>query len=228
MCQWSSQNSSRPWFVFCVVHGGVFWGDPNADVKEPVALAPEQVLKPAQRMCQFLALRLAFGNPSASDLHKAALSGSCKTGLFSNENDLKITPFPSQICPWLARVTLLQEIVRPFINTVTITSTIETFLALPCDAETAWPRRGVAGASGEFFAGEGRLLPLCSGRIDYSVQKVQKQQPGRSWTSCRERRANVLRRRKRLRRKTKRPANHRAVPQHFLMKQQDRDAMFLF
>ena len=49
---------------------------PAADVKEPVALAPVQVLKPAQRMCEFLALRLAFGNPSASDLHKAALSGS--------------------------------------------------------------------------------------------------------------------------------------------------------
>ena len=31
-----------------------------ADVKEPVALAPEQALKPAQRMCKFLALRLAF------------------------------------------------------------------------------------------------------------------------------------------------------------------------
>ena len=43
---------------------------------EPVALAPEQALKPAQRMCEFLALRLAFGNPSASNLHKAALSGS--------------------------------------------------------------------------------------------------------------------------------------------------------
>ena len=49
---------------------------PAADVKEPVALAPEQALKPAQRMCKFLALRLAFGNPSGSDLHKAALSGS--------------------------------------------------------------------------------------------------------------------------------------------------------
>ena len=36
----------------------------------------EQALKPAQRMCKFPALRLAFGNPSASDLHKAALSGS--------------------------------------------------------------------------------------------------------------------------------------------------------
>ena len=32
---------------------------PAADVKEPVALAPEQVLKLAQRMCKFLALRLA-------------------------------------------------------------------------------------------------------------------------------------------------------------------------
>ena len=49
---------------------------PAADVKEPVALQPDQALKPAQRMCKFLALRLAFGNPSASDLHKAALSGS--------------------------------------------------------------------------------------------------------------------------------------------------------
>ena len=35
-----------------------------------------ETLKPAQRMCKFLALRLAFGNPGASDLHKAALSGS--------------------------------------------------------------------------------------------------------------------------------------------------------
>ena len=50
--------------------------EPAADVNEPVALAPEQALKPAQRMCEFLALRLAFGNPSASNLHKAALSGS--------------------------------------------------------------------------------------------------------------------------------------------------------
>ena len=49
---------------------------PAADVKEPVALQPEQALKPDQRMCKFLALRLAFGNPSASDVHKAALSGS--------------------------------------------------------------------------------------------------------------------------------------------------------
>ena len=49
---------------------------PAADVKEPVALPPEQALKPAQRMCLFLALRLAFGNSSASDLHKAAMSGS--------------------------------------------------------------------------------------------------------------------------------------------------------
>ena len=49
---------------------------PAADVKEAVALAPEQALKPAQRMCKFLALRLAFGNLSASDLHKAALPGS--------------------------------------------------------------------------------------------------------------------------------------------------------
>ena len=49
---------------------------PAADVKEPVALAPEQVLKPAQRMCKFLALHLDFRNPSASDLHKDALSGS--------------------------------------------------------------------------------------------------------------------------------------------------------
>ena len=49
---------------------------PAADVKEPVAFAPEQALKPAQRMCKFLALRLAFGNPSAPDLHKAAPSGS--------------------------------------------------------------------------------------------------------------------------------------------------------
>ena len=49
---------------------------PSSDVKEPVALAPEQVPKPAHRMCKFLALRLAFGSPSTSDLHKAALSGS--------------------------------------------------------------------------------------------------------------------------------------------------------
>ena len=49
---------------------------PAADVKEPVALAAEQALKPAQHTCKFLALRLAFGNPSASDLRKAALSGS--------------------------------------------------------------------------------------------------------------------------------------------------------
>ena len=47
-----------------------------ADVKESVALAQEQALKPAQRMSKFLALRLAFGNPSASDLDKAAVSGS--------------------------------------------------------------------------------------------------------------------------------------------------------
>ena len=36
----------------------------------------EQALKRAQFMCKFLALCLAFGNPNASDLHKAALSGS--------------------------------------------------------------------------------------------------------------------------------------------------------
>ena len=36
----------------------------------------EQALKPAQRMCDLPALRLAFGNPSVSDLHKAAVSGS--------------------------------------------------------------------------------------------------------------------------------------------------------
>ena len=35
---------------------------PAADVKEPVVLAPEQALRPAQRTCKFLALRLAFGN----------------------------------------------------------------------------------------------------------------------------------------------------------------------
>ena len=49
---------------------------PAADVKEPVTLTPEQVLKPSQRICKFLTLRLAFGNPSASDVHEAALSGS--------------------------------------------------------------------------------------------------------------------------------------------------------
>ena len=45
--------------------------DPEGDVHED-----EQVLKSAQCKCKFLALRLAFGNPSASDLHKAASSGS--------------------------------------------------------------------------------------------------------------------------------------------------------
>ena len=77
---------------------------PAADVKEPVALAPEQVLKPAQRMCKFLALRLAVGNPSASDMHKAALSGSelqllCKTVSF----EIKMSHLLPRSAPWLAR-----------------------------------------------------------------------------------------------------------------------------
>ena len=65
---------------------------PAADVKEPVASAPEQALKIAKLMCKFLALRLAFENPGASDLDKAALSGSqlfCSTGLCGNEQDVR-------------------------------------------------------------------------------------------------------------------------------------------
>ena len=80
---------------------------PAADVKEPVASAPKQVLKPAQRMCKFLALCLAFGNPSASDLHKAALSGSelqllCKTVSFEIKMIFKSHLLPRS-APWLAR-----------------------------------------------------------------------------------------------------------------------------
>ena len=44
--------------------------------KGVICTRDEQALKPDQRMCKFLALRLAFGNPNASDLRKAALSGS--------------------------------------------------------------------------------------------------------------------------------------------------------
>ena len=46
---------------------------PAADVKEPVAFAPEQALKPAQRMCKFLALRLPLEIrvlPTCTKLHR--------------------------------------------------------------------------------------------------------------------------------------------------------------